>query len=361
LSKWRWRLLSGDNSLWKEVIKGKYGGTVIGKVDIGEECKPWFSSTWWRDICSIGINRDQNWFANGVVKKMGNGVHTNFWEDVWIGNMSLREQFPRLFSISVQQEASVVSVWNQDSGWNLNWRRGLFVWELNLLNEMLVIINSAVLTGESDRWGWRLEKDEDFTVKSTYELVSNMLLPSGDIASEKKQAFKAIWNCPVPSKAAGCAWLVIQNRVPTRENLLRRRVIQDNREQGCVLCGDNVESVQHLFLYCNFTLKVWECITKWLGMEFVLPHNILSLLNFMTAYPGSKQLRKGMALIWVAVIWIVWRHRNSIIFSNGVRDIVRLVDDIKIISWKWWIGRTKTSPCLYYEWCVEPVLCMSRK
>jgi hypothetical protein len=68
-----------------------------------------------------------------------------------------------------------------------------------------------------------------------------------------------------------------------------------------------------------------------------------------------------MALIWIAVIRAVWRHRNMIIFSNGASDMARLVDDIKITSWKWWIGRTKTSPFLYYEWSAEPVLCMSRK
>jgi hypothetical protein len=67
-----------------------------------------------------------------------------------------------------------------------------------------------------------------------------------------------------------------------------------------------------------------------------------------------------MIMIWCAVIWSVWRHRNRIIFYNGVVDGVGLVDDIKLVTWKWWLGRTKSSPCLYYEWIVEPGLCLVR-
>jgi hypothetical protein len=63
LSKWRWRLLTNDGSMWKEVIKGKYGDALIGRVDLGEDSKPWFASTWWKDICSIGTNIDFNWFS----------------------------------------------------------------------------------------------------------------------------------------------------------------------------------------------------------------------------------------------------------------------------------------------------------
>jgi hypothetical protein len=60
------------------VIKGKYGSHSVGRVVMGEECSPWFSSTWWRDVCSIGVNIDHNWFAQGVVKRMGNGEHARF-------------------------------------------------------------------------------------------------------------------------------------------------------------------------------------------------------------------------------------------------------------------------------------------
>jgi hypothetical protein len=117
LAKWRWRLLTNDFAVWKEVIKGKYGDSAVGRTVIVEECIPWYASLWWKDVCSIGTNLNNNWFAQNVVKKLGNGTNTSFWKDTWVGNLSLKDRFPRLFSISTQQEATVAELYvNNDSG-----------------------------------------------------------------------------------------------------------------------------------------------------------------------------------------------------------------------------------------------------
>ncbi|MCH96738.1 RNA-directed DNA polymerase (Reverse transcriptase), partial [Trifolium medium] len=78
LAKWRWRLLNNDEAVWKEVIRSKYGDLALGKVVLGEECIPRSASLWWKDICSIGSNLSHNWFAQNVVKKLGNGRCTSF-------------------------------------------------------------------------------------------------------------------------------------------------------------------------------------------------------------------------------------------------------------------------------------------
>jgi hypothetical protein len=157
LAKWRWRLLFEDHTVWKEVLRSKYGGSVVGKPNLGDKSKPWFSSLWWKDICSIGTNLDTNWFLRDVTKKLGNGLHTCFWSDVWVGETPLKDRFPRLFSISTQKEVSVAGVRkniNGASSWDLNWRRRFFVWEHDLYNELLDLINPVTLVEDSDSWGW---------------------------------------------------------------------------------------------------------------------------------------------------------------------------------------------------------------
>jgi hypothetical protein len=96
-------------------------------------------------------------------------------------------------------------------------------------------------------------------------------------------------------------------------------------------------------------LQVWKNILNWLDLNLSLPHSIMSLLIFMVQTPRSKKKRKGLVLIWKAVIWTIWRHRNKVIFDNGRIDLVRLVDEVKTVSWRWWIGRTINTPCLLYE------------
>jgi hypothetical protein len=61
LTKLRRRLLFDDQAVWKEVLKSKYGVSVVGQPNLGDKSKPWFSSLWWKDICSIGANLDNNW------------------------------------------------------------------------------------------------------------------------------------------------------------------------------------------------------------------------------------------------------------------------------------------------------------
>jgi hypothetical protein len=107
--------------------------------------------------------------------------------------------------------------------------------------------------------------------------------------------------------------------------------------------------------------QVWNRIFEWLGIHFTLPHSLSSLLNSVAANSGIKKVRLGLEMIWCAIIWMVWSHRNRRIFENGVVDGVALVYDVKVASWKWWIGSGKSSPCLLYEWVAESVLCMTRR
>jgi hypothetical protein len=363
LAKWRWRLLTDDKVLWKEVLRGKYGDSVIGRVELGEESKPWFSSTWWKDICAIGINVDQNWFSNEIVRKMGNGAQTSFWKECWVGSVPLCPKFPRLFSISLQHEASVASIWfpNEISNWNLVWRRRLFVWETVLLDELLLFLRAVTLSQEVDGWGWRPEQGGEYTVKSTYEVVSSLIIDRRFVTVDLEMAFKWIWKCLVPLKVSGLVWMVLHDRVPTRDNLFRRNIIMEIGECRCVFCGESIETVSHLFLYCRVIIQAWDQIFKWLGLPFMLPHNLISLLISIIESPGRKLLRQGLVLVWSAVIWKVWNHRNRKFFDNGDVNGAALVDDVKIASWKWWMGSGKSPPCLYYEWLKEPVLCMIKR
>jgi hypothetical protein len=258
--------LFDDQTVWKEVLKNKYGQGVIGRTDIGDDCKPWFASLWWRDVCSIGNNLFTNWFSAGVTKTVGNGRNTLFWRDKWAAGVPLQVRFPRLFSISNQHNGSVASMRDPEAanGWNFRWRRRLFEWESTLFNELLLLINSASLTDAEDRWGWRPDEGKSFTVKSAYDIVSDMLLPKEYLSTAQDLSFKVLWKCMAPSKVTGFAWLVLLDRVPTRVNLIRRQVIIDDMNQCCVFCGNSAETVTHLFLYCNCILQVWERVFAWL-------------------------------------------------------------------------------------------------
>jgi hypothetical protein len=116
-------------------------------------------------------------------------------------------------------------------------------------------------------------------VNSVYQLVSE--LANLEVLSAHWHAviFNSIWKSPTPSKACGFVWQLLHDRVPTRSNLVIRQIIDAGAESLCPLCGEESETVAHLFLYCKVALKMWMEIFAWLKVPFGLPHNLFSIFN----------------------------------------------------------------------------------
>jgi len=51
---------------------------------------PSYASRWWQDVSSLEVLVGQNWFNREVTRIM----NTSFWNDIWVGNTSLRMLFP---------------------------------------------------------------------------------------------------------------------------------------------------------------------------------------------------------------------------------------------------------------------------
>jgi hypothetical protein len=177
LTKWRWRLLNReDTALWKEVLVAKYGTYIVNNVNLSLEAIPRRASIWWKDICSLeGWVDSSNWLEDAIVRRIGNGMYTRFWKDVWIGEEPLCQKFPRLFSLSLQKDKLVGELLMEEGenrGRNFTWRRTLFQWEIEKVNLLQAVIENVRLSLERDVWVWALDPGEGFSVKSTYDLLS---------------------------------------------------------------------------------------------------------------------------------------------------------------------------------------------
>jgi hypothetical protein len=127
LTKWRWKHMSFDNEVWKDVVVAKYGGGTTGSIQPGLGYAPSIASRWWVDICNL--DKDSNWFVSALEKKVGSGNKTKFWSEIWVGDQPLRDRFPRLYGISNQKEGTIASMggWIDFRWiWNLEWQRQFF-------------------------------------------------------------------------------------------------------------------------------------------------------------------------------------------------------------------------------------------
>lgn len=70
LAKWWWRLLNGENTLWKEVLIEKYGNNIGELVDGGGEFRASTTSRWWKDIINIEGSGGISWFNEEVERRV---------------------------------------------------------------------------------------------------------------------------------------------------------------------------------------------------------------------------------------------------------------------------------------------------
>jgi hypothetical protein len=340
------------------VIVAKYGGDVIFNVRPMQGAVSRLASKWWVDVCSVDNNN--NWFSGAVGLRVGNGKSTKFWTDVWLGDQPFCAIFSRLYNISTQKMASVFEMGSWFNGqwrWDLHWRRNFFEWEEDLYRQLDVIITGFTPTLSDDSWIWRVNGDEGFTVKSCYDLLYINLRPTQTRDLLFGFVFSNVWKCAAPSKICAFSWQLLLDRIQTKDNLWRRRMIQD---QNCMLCAGNTETSVHLFLHCAESTKVWYGIMKWLGLILIIPSN-LSISFAMLAGCARDKVTKGvLILIWNAFVWVIWRNRNNRVFNNTAVGFAEMVDQVQLLSWKWYISRKAKNPCLLYEWCWSPWDCFHR-
>lgn len=68
--------------------------------------------------------------------------------------------------------------------------------------------------------------------------------------------FAMVWNKVVPFKASTMAWRLMWDRLPTKDNLFKQKVIRSLDAAKCSGCGAATESADHFFLECPISKSV---------------------------------------------------------------------------------------------------------
>jgi hypothetical protein len=81
-----------------------------------------------------------------------------------------------------------------------------------------------------------------------------------------------------------------------------------------------------------------------------MPPNLFHLFECLSESARNKKIKKGFRFVWHTVIWSLWRARNNVIFNSSTLDPQGIVEEVKVLSWKWSADCLRISPCLLYEW-----------
>jgi len=80
---------------------------------------------------------------------LDDGKKIRLWDDIWIGNVLLKERFPRLYSLSLEKDTMISEVgeWaitgrNDVFLGKLAWRRELIMWKEEQYVQLISLTNS---------------------------------------------------------------------------------------------------------------------------------------------------------------------------------------------------------------------------
>lgn len=138
-----------------------------------------------------------------------------------------------------------------------------------------------------------MESSNVFTVRSAYKFLS---------FQPPLESPVAVSSLCVPLKVVLFTWRLFRNRLPTKDNLYRRGVIDQASTLYVVGC-DSLESSNHLFLHCHVFGSIWHLIYRWLGISAAVPFYVPGHFNQFSYSSGiSKVCRSILHVIWFATV-----------------------------------------------------------
>lgn len=136
----------------------------------------------------------------------------------------------------------------------------------------------------------------------------------------------AVWGLKIPPRVHFFLWLVIKNRALTRDNLAKRRKVED---QNCLFCLEK-ESIHHVFFDCVVDKQCW-CI-----MSDILGCSVGENMTNVGKYWLSNKKYCLVNMVSSAVIWSIWKLRNDLCFQRyGWRSMEMLLFRISglLVNW----------------------------
>ena len=302
MRKWCWRFANERESLWRKVIRSKfgedYGGWSSGDIKGG------FGVGLWKEIRKEWTHLFQNTYLD-----LGNGSRISFWKDAWCGEEALSLTFPYLFRLTAQKNARVADLWNWESGeggWNPIFLRSFNNWEMEEVDRFLQILcRKQINPLMEDKIIFKGSRNDGFSVKIMYRVL--------DCSPQVVFPSRSIWNPVIPPRWGFFAWEASWGRVLTLDQLQRRGRALANR---CFLCEEKEENINHLLLHCKKAKMLWDLVLSIVGTSWVFPNSVIQMLLSWQGAPVGKKRK----IIWMAapvcLFWTVWHKRNLLVFKD---------------------------------------------
>nr|POE87088.1 putative ribonuclease h protein [Quercus suber] len=155
--------------------------------------------------------------------------------------------------------------------------------------------------------------------------------------------WKKIWGLQVPNKVKHLAWKACKDSLPTKTNLIRRKIIT---EGCCDVCKLHQEDVVHaLFLYPALQL-VWRPRAQWNHSTLQACSSFTDIFELIFASNREPDL-------FAVVLWTLWNRRNNLRLGKpalSLSQVVKFAQDRLLERASCSVGIHQTRPHQVAAW-----------
>lgn len=261
-------------------------------------------SFWWRDVLKL-LDK----FKCMARVQINNGKSCYLWEDLW-DNELMSHKFPELYSFSRKKKIVFEEGFSQSPIHSL-FNLPLSTQAHSQMLQLESLLQQIQLDASADKWSY-IWNSSSFSVKKAYKQLKGH--------TTLHPVYKWLWNSSCQNKHKVFFWLLIKDRLSTRELLRRKNMDLQNfscvlcMNFSCVLCMGSVEeSLYHLFLGCPFVIQCWA----WINIQVDT-----SLDPFQNLQNFKDQLQVPFFMeIVIIMCWIIWKARNDWIFRQVIPNL----------------------------------------
>jgi hypothetical protein len=280
LAKQGWRIITEPNTMLAKLLKAKYfPNSSLLQAKQGKR-----SSYTWQSIQKASLI-----LKNGCYWFVGNGKNINIWEDRWIHPHGQNATWtPKPSNSNVIKVADLID--HTTNNWNSQTINQNFLpMEANTILQIPLPNNP-----NDDIISWQGTQDGHYTVKSGYHTQVGWNLAKSHQGQANTHQLKTtlwnkLWKIQSPPKHLHLLWRIINNALPTKTNLFNKGITQ---ESLCPRCNKSPETIEHVFLQCDWVTQVWFCSPLTITTPIIQANSFADWLEYMIMHtqPETTQL-----------------------------------------------------------------------
>lgn len=87
------------------------------------------------------------------------------------------------------------------------------------------------------------------------------------VRPDLKENLYSLWNTKVPSKVLIFGWRLLLNRLSSKMELVKPKIIYGEHNLVCPLCFIYMDDINHLFCACKVNKLVYDRMCFWLAID----------------------------------------------------------------------------------------------